>query len=60
MDISTLDRRFAFDNISSPFQPPVIGWRSQFYSNPIPCSNWDHSMKLINIVQKGDKNENFT
>jgi hypothetical protein len=39
---------FAFDNISSLFQPPVTGWRPQFYS-----------MKLINIVQKGDKMKNL-
>ena len=28
-------RRFAFDNISSPFQPLRTGWRPQFYSSPI-------------------------
>jgi len=58
MDISYLERRFAFDNISSPFQPPAIGWRSQFYSNPIPCSNWNHSMKLINIGQEKETKMN--
>jgi hypothetical protein len=29
MDIGYLERRFVFDNISSPFQPPVTGWRPQ-------------------------------
>jgi len=41
MDISTLERKFAFDNIYSPFQRPLTGWGTQF------CS-----MKLINIIQK--------
>jgi hypothetical protein len=47
MDISCLERRFAFDNISSPFQPPVSGWQSQFYA-----------MKLINRSKKGDQKMN--
>jgi hypothetical protein len=55
LDISYIERRFAFEHTSSPFQPLGIGWRPQFYSSPIPCSNWDHSMKLIHIVQKRRK-----
>jgi hypothetical protein len=35
MDPSYLERRFAFDNISSPFQPLETGWRPQFYESPI-------------------------
>jgi hypothetical protein len=48
MDISYRERRFAFDNISSPFQPLGTGWRAQFYSSPIQCN-------LSIAFKKGEK-----
>jgi hypothetical protein len=50
MDTSYLERRFAFDNISSPFQLPVTGWQPNFiqvqFNKTHPCRSREKETKM--------------
>jgi hypothetical protein len=35
LDGSYFERRFAYDNNSNSFQPPLTGWQPLFFSSPI-------------------------
>jgi hypothetical protein len=52
MDISYWERRFVLDNISSPFHPPVTGWRPQFLFNEFSSISFKKGVIKMNSIKK--------